>query len=948
MNERRALALVPLLFGVWFFGVLAPYGIQVGEDGDMLYQAYVTWRGQLPYVDFSTGYTPLYFYWHALLFRVFGVDALVIRVSTAVTNTLTLVLMYHLAARLVRPRLALLAPLIFVAGLQVFPGEFCGFNVPYPAWYNITLWLGSIAALAAYAERPRLVLVVLAGLLAGVSFSVKPNVGLFNVAALGLFLLWWQPPGRGDGWVARLAWWLLAFGIFALLLVVFRAQLFQRAFVLFPLPMFVIIAVLVINAQARRRNGSGFLGAALALGAGLAVPILPWSLYFLARLGVPGFLRDVLLIGTSYERFFFVAYRPIGTPWDFGLLAVGAGLLLVPVVVRRGLAPAWLPLVAAVATTAAATLYLTAFAPMRSGFISSVAIRVQDLAFFALQVVNWWGVWLAVRRLSGADHEAAERSPRLAALGLLVASAPAFTLGMYPRSDFAHLITVAPVSIILGVVLLGRLGERWRAMAARGAYWGWAGTPLIAAPVAAMAIIAAIPSVRLATDVSARALGFRGPRPFVHLDLPRASLIREAESRTQFEVLHDTAVYLESHTAPRDYVFPFPNLSLLGFLAGRLNPTPKGYFIAGYPDHETETGIVRALDQRPPKLVVALREHESFVTTASMYYFLVRNAVQSGFKPAVQIGPYAILARRDDPAPVFDDPANAPVDAARWAGLDDPDPAIQLATMERIRADRDPRGAAAVVARAARGNSPHIHRFIQVATEFGDERSIPPLVQIVAREHAALDRPNEASSTAQLAAGALYYVVEKTMLADYWLVPPPAERRRTVAETTADPALLNGWLQDRNVDPRLRIAAAWIAAWRDDHDSIPHLLVMLGSANLQMAKGAAYALMRLGQVEATVESLITLLEEDDIAIPSLLLDLYRRDPDRVRQAIASGLRHGTTQQQAALTWIAVASGDRMLRPALAELRDGADPSLRRVTEAALAALDAANGGAEPS
>ena len=82
MNERRALTLVPLLFGVWFFGVLAPYGIQVGEDGDMLYQAYATWRGQLPYLDFSTGYTPLYFYWHALLFRLFGVDALVLRVST--------------------------------------------------------------------------------------------------------------------------------------------------------------------------------------------------------------------------------------------------------------------------------------------------------------------------------------------------------------------------------------------------------------------------------------------------------------------------------------------------------------------------------------------------------------------------------------------------------------------------------------------------------------------------------------------------------------------------------------------------------------------------------------------------------------------------------------------------------------------------------------------------
>ncbi len=947
MNERRALTLVPLLFGVWFFGVLAPYGIQVGEDGDMLYQAYATWHGQLPYVDFSTGYTPLYFYWHALLFWIFGVDALVIRASTAVANTVSLVLMYRLAAELVSPRLALLAPLVFLAGLQVFPGEFCAFNIPYPAWYNVTLWLGSLTALVAYVRQSRSVFLIVAGLLAGISFSMKPNTGLFNVAALGLFLVWWQPPARRDGGLARFSWWLLALGTYAFVLVVFRAQLFNRAFVLFPLPVVLIVVLLLVNARQRCRDGSGFLGAALALGFGVAVPILPWALYFLASLGVDGFLRDVLLIGTSYERFFFIAFRPVGTIWDVALLAAGGALLLLPVAVQRRLLPAWVPLAAAIVGGTVVVGYFALFAPMRSGFVSAVTTRIQDLSFFALQMVNWWGVWLAARTSARVDDP--RRSVAIAALVALIISAPAFTLGMYPRSDFAHLIVVAPVSIVLGVVLLGRIGERWRAMAEVAPYWRALGPPLIAAPIAAIAIVMAVPSVRLASDMTARALGWRGPDAFAYLDLPHASLVREAGAGTQLTVLRETATYLAEHSEAREYVFPFPNLSLLCFLAGRLNPTSKGYFIAGYPDHETEAGIVRALETRPPRLIVALRDHELFVTTASMYYFLVRAAVRDDFAPAAQIGPYVVLTRREGAPPPFDDPLAAPADPEGWPGLDDPDPEVQLATARAIHASRDPRGAVALAARAARGDSPYGYTFVQMAAEFADERTVPELVRIIVAAADDDGRNPQAAPMGEIATLAVYYALNKALLADYWFVPPPADRRRTVATAQLEPAIMNTWLRDRDTNPHMRIVAAWAAAWRGDEAAVPHLLVMLGSNNLELAKFAAYALMRLGHVDATIDSLIALLHWDDLVMPSLLLDLYRHDPERVRPALARGLRQGTLQERVALTWVAAASRDRQLLPVLAEVRTtDVDEGLKRITEAAIAVLDGDRRRAETS
>src|ERR1700675_1035324 len=87
---RHLVAFVPLLFGLWYFVALAPYGLHVGEDGDILYEAFATYRGQLPYIDFSTGYTPAYFFWHAALFHVFGVNVVVLRIAAAIANALTL------------------------------------------------------------------------------------------------------------------------------------------------------------------------------------------------------------------------------------------------------------------------------------------------------------------------------------------------------------------------------------------------------------------------------------------------------------------------------------------------------------------------------------------------------------------------------------------------------------------------------------------------------------------------------------------------------------------------------------------------------------------------------------------------------------------------------------------------------------------------------------------
>ncbi len=937
VRGQGALALATLAFGVWYFGGLAPYGLHVGEDGDLLYEAFAVYRGQLPYVDFSTGYTPGYFYWHATLFRLFGVDALVVRVSTAIANILTLYLFYRLAVRLVPPALALLAPVLFLGGLPAYPGSFCPFNVPYPAWYNIPLWLGSMVALGTYVDHGRTRSLFLAALLAGVSFSMKPNVGLFNLVALSLFLLWWHAPTADDSRLTRWCWWALGLATIAGVLAIFGVHVGSREFQFFPLPVLAIAAILLINAR-RAAGRPGFLRAAAVLVLGFALPAVPWLLYFLVRLGLDRFLRDVFLLGSSYAAFFYIPHRALWTRWDLALLAVGAAVVLTPVAIRQRVLPAWLPIAGAAFAAVAGAAYVGLWAPMRGGFHSAVVTRVEDIVFLLLPAVNWCGIALVARDTTRDPHD---RSALLASLVLLTVSGPAMALGMYPRSDYMHLLISAPGSIVLAVVLLGRVLELWQRALPPAPFWRWATVAMLTAlPVVVSAVMMA-PGVALAARLYTHYLTFRVSE-LTHLDLPSASLFLEPGSEDKLRPLRAVTRYVAAETRPDDYVFPFPNLPLLCFLTERLNPTPKGYFIAGYPDHAIEAEVVDSMRQRMPKLVLSLQEHQPFVTSASLYYFLIRDFVTAEFELTRQFGPYAVLRRRgeaidspDREAAHAPEPAAQPeadptlVDETSWDELNDPSPDVQRAATYEIERRRDPAGAAALARRATKDDSPHRVLFLRIASQFSDERAVAAFLAIVQR-HALREIEDgtdrswatwEENESTELAASALYYIADKAMMEQYWLGSPPRQRH-LAALREIDVAPLRWWLSDTSVDGRLRYAAAWIAGVVGDRESVPYLLTMLGSSNLDLHRAAAYALARLGQAEATADTVVSHLAHEDIFLPTTLIDLHRHAPAAVIPAIARGMQRGTPKQRETLSWIAAALHDPALLPFVDALKQG--------------------------
>lgn len=926
--SRRLVALVPLLVGLVYFVGLAPYGLHVGEDGDILYEAFATYRGQLPYIDYSTGYTPGYFFWHAALFHVFGVDALVLRIASAIANAATMWLLYLLAARVVRPTFALLPPLVFVAALPVYPGEFASFNVAYPAWYNIAFFLASLLAIDTYAHTGRVRAVFCAGLLAGLSFSFKPNVGLFNIAALSIFVAWWHAPRPDTSRFERAAWWAVAIATLGGVLAVFGVNVLDRKFALFPLPFLTAAGILVVNAR-RGVGRPGFLWAALPLFVGFALPNVTWIAYFLGKLGLHGFLHDVLLIGSSYEPFFTIDYRRLFSMWDAGIVVVVATFALVPLAIRRRwLAPS-APFVAALAALVVGGAYVLLFAPMRYGFHAAVVTRVQDLAFFILPMINWGGIALLAVRVSAAP---AERSPQLGLLVLLTLAAPALALGMHPRADFMHLLISAPVTMIVAVILLDRVLRHWCDVLPAQAGWRWATALTLAAPIVVVAAVLVWPGASLAARLYTHYTGLN-PVPLAHLDLPRASFVREAGDDRDFTLLHSVASYVGANTDADDYVFPFPNLSLLCFLTGRLNPTAKGYFIAGYPDHATEALIVGGMRERMPRMVIMLEEHQVFVLTAPAYYFLIREFVERNFERAARIGPYLALVRRGSTSRAAGDtPELLGAAADNWDGLDDPDPMVQLATAKEIDRRRDPGGAVALARRSVSRSAVNRLYFLRIASQFADERAVPALVQIAARDFT--------TAYGQLAANALYYIAQKSMTEHFWIAPDNQRRRlREVrAELSVEP--LRTWLRSRRIDGRLRYVASWASGVLEDETATPHLVKILQGEDSATATMAGFALVQLGKTQEAAEDLVAAVDVDDIYAPSILIELYKRDPTTARTAIAAGLQTGNAKARENLSWVIGALGDPVLVAAVADLRDDLDPQVRRAATWAVAKTDA--------
>ncbi|RMD85240.1 MAG: hypothetical protein D6815_02330 [Candidatus Dadabacteria bacterium] len=955
-NSRRTFILAAAVFvaGLLYFGSFVRYGINLDDEGTLLYQIERVVDGQRVYTDFHIGYTPAIYYFHAFLFRLFGTNVIPVRAVLAVVNAAALAGLTLLAAAIAPLWAAWLPALFYAVSIPVHPGEFAAFNVPYPVWYNVAFFAYGLLAVRRFGSRGGLGWLVLAGALAGLDFMFKPNVGLFQLAASALILLscWPMPRPSRRGLATRwpqLCWWGLWGATVAGLWLVFSGLAGKREVVIFLLP--VTVAALLAAWRAMvlappARAVTPFRGAVALIGAFLALNLL-WMIPVFRLLGPQRFATDVLFIGADFERFYFLLHPPVA----FGTVSVLAGLILVallPSWLGRFRVPADLLGVTGVVVALGGIRWLQGHALMPQGFLAAVSSAYEAGVFSVTLAFSWAGLLVAARSIGVGEEY------RLPSLGWVTATvgATAMYCALYPRTDYMHWVTAAPLCLVVVAAVLARIIDRWTASLSRSRR-----AVAIAAfvcPLLVLAALKAAPGIKATVRIE----GGRIARPDrVWLENDRAPVWINAGRAPRYRELAQAARYLSTATEASEKVFTFPSLDILSFLSDRHNPTRHGYFFPRWPGRDVEAEVVAYLMKTRPRLVVVLHHDSLFFGQAPAYYATLRSYLEREYRRLGAIGRYVIAVRRDAeaaPVPVLSLEQRASAVPSAGAGSVATDPSVLDQAARRFEEQYigwigtalrhgppEVRNAAvwalahcqdgrcgAVLARAVRRNALAPRESIlalRVAGQCGDERAVRALFAIATGGRGRISDE---------AATALLFVTTRTMFRDYWLFredPQDHERWLPVARRRARQVL--NWAGADGMDRRLRVYAVRATGEIDGERANELLEEVAESGDLLLKQIAFSALAEKSPDGELLARAVALLAFDDLIAPNVVITASRSLANEV--PLARAMRSAVTGKRELATWLAALG--RTDRTAKAAARNLADPD-KKVREAAIWAL----------
>ncbi len=658
--KRLLPALAVFVLSYAYFALFRDYGFQVEDEGTLLFQLSRAAAGQYPYVDFHTGYTPGFFAVGAALLQSVDFQVAAIRTALAVLNALTATGLYLLAAPIVGPIFGLSSPLAFVLFLPVWPGDFAAFNVPYPAWPATAAWIATALTMAAWMKRGGLPLLVLAGAVAGIAFGIKPNAGAFALAAS----TWIVAMGSRelttlDRATSIAASVTMLLGVwFAFGLTVFSVD---AAVHLPPCLALAALAAGTGRAKFATPRHPRATTAVTMLAAGFAVPTLTWAIPVLGRLGIDGFLRDVLLIGSGAADLYYLPHPP---PELYSVVVTAAvlGIALVGRAIARGLVSPLPPFLLLVGGATGGVLALHLFSLAPEGFRLSVLWQLENAAFWLAPLANYGGVVLLARRLRTRGSATSTRH-----LGVLVPLAIAMYLQLYPRTDFMHLLMGVPLTFVLALALLRRVASWWSA----GAWPEWTKGRHAVGAFAGLVFFLVF-GLRLGADLEplARiAVRYDVPREGIRSD--RATLWVEGQSADDLLAFGKTAAWLRDRVTPGEPVLSFPAIAGLLFVTATTSPVPHDYWYPGRPSHEDEAAMLATLRAAPPRYVVTFNSGWNFFIRSPAYFADVRAFACDRYRLAARFGRFDILERRDlAPGPAASPAALAPTEPSAHGSLD--------------------------------------------------------------------------------------------------------------------------------------------------------------------------------------------------------------------------------------------------------------------------------------
>ena len=945
------------------FGSFVGYGFNLEDEGNILYQILRTFRGDRPYLDFHTGYTPAVFYLNAWLFDWFGVSVVPLRVVLVGVNAASVVLIFRLALRFAPPLESAAAALVYAIYLPFFAGQFASFNIPYPAWYAVLAWLATELAMMKAVEKRSRSWLGMAGLGAGLAFSFKPNTGILALGSVVLCQLLVTAPLAGR--IGALLEGFLLLVAFVAVFAVLTFDVFTEQFLLLGVPLLLVVGGgfwrrMVVRRNfaklARRPVVEGFADVGAILGGFLVVTML-WLSYFLPRLGIDRFAEEILLLGAGVERIYLIYYPDISA-WS-GVLLAGL-VLLWGVVFLAGAGVlrqrAMTALAALLAVSALAALAIFGLAP--EGLLLSIAMQLENLSFFLIPAILAVGVLLWLDRMSHPlvwQEEQVRRS--LACVTVALVFALMLFLQLYPRIDFMHVVVGMPSALVVGAAALWRF-ETWASgsLAATSPWWTPGRIRLVVLLPLAVGLFA-----RGAPFVDARMTFSPWPqgRDTTLLEQSPLPVGVERDRDHDLRELQEVASFVEAWTEPQEEIFVFPALAIVPFVTDRRTPLPHDYFFPGRPSHADEAEMVAELDADPPALVVSLNDRLGYFSASPAYYFILRDYIQTNYELVRRIGRYDVLARRDlrqmdpewaapevRPAPLVSysagdfrdvllemerigkegDPEDLVVWGDRLADVDRGVRGAILAAALQV-AQREPGGLAVVADTMADGPRERL-LLIRAMGEYAGPEALPYLQDVFLSSSGRL-RWETARSINFVLARRLSdrFRLDGDRRGPLWALPEEFRTDEMVA-------MIDDFVERQRIGPYAAISAAEegrpelaeALEYFDDEDETTWWRMI-----------SAYSLVQMGDREH-LGTLFDALNTGTLAgqyVPSLLLDEQLVDGALVAAQIRVELLEGTEEERETAAWMAAYVNGADLTMELEEATSDESPAVQRAARWAL-------------
>ena len=563
LHSTRALGAITALAAVGYLMTQLDAHWVPDDEGLLAHTAERVLEGQLPHRDFADVYTGGLSVWHALAFRVGGVDLLTLRYAMVPVAALWLLTLFACARRFAPPAAAALLTLLgFVWSLPNYPAAM-------PSWYSLFFATFGLYGLFRHRESGRRSWLLAAGVAGGLSILVKLT-GLFLVAAALLYLVV-RAGSLAEGASVRNRLYqpvvLLGLTGFAgALVALLRHSLDPPHVYHFLLPgvgLTVVPAVRTVQSGGRARLASLAADAGV-LCAGVLLPLLVFAVPYLMS-GSLQSLIDGVLVAPRVRLEGGAAFAP--RPPTMAAPALLLLLLLIGGIVLRP-RYRWLPVLSLLGIVAVAVL---------AG---------------AKEIVYWMG-WLAASQitpilvLGGCVLLLLRPEGDAVAQGRLYLAIAAAGVGSFVQFPFAapiYFCFFAPLTVLAAAALLSE----------------GAGTA-DRRPHAAVALLFGVFAVAWLNGRGEGRLWFGlSPRPLVvPLGIARASLrVPEPEAR----LYRDLVAAVHQH-ARGPFIYAGPETPEIYFLAGRRNPTRS---VLDFTDPRLDRGSidVRLLRERGVTAVV--------------------------------------------------------------------------------------------------------------------------------------------------------------------------------------------------------------------------------------------------------------------------------------------------------------------------------------------------------